>query len=246
MAESSDKSGVSISGLLNQMLKLQVEANQAMFGHFGQMLANPAAPSPASLTDAEQWTAVGQKLQAIWQGFQATESLRSDAPKVLTDPSAWLELVESWYRQMPLATPEQQQRLWLDGMKLWEGVLGQYGAGAQPSLPRSDRRFKDPRWQEQPVFALIHQTYLLFSEQLTQLAEQSEGLDADRKEQLRFATRTLIEALSPANFPLTNPVVLERTLETRGENLVQGMEHLLADLKRGQLTHTDSSAFELD
>jgi len=40
-------------------------------------------------------------------------------------------------------------------------------------------------------------------------------------------------------------VVLERTLETHGANLVKGMERLAADLEKGQLTHTDSSAFRL-
>ena len=49
--------------------------------------------------------------------------------------------------------------------------------------------------------------------------------------------------MSPANFPLMNPVVLERTLETHGENLVKGMERLAHDLEKGQLTHTDASAF---
>jgi polyhydroxyalkanoate synthase len=39
--------------------------------------------------------------------------------------------------------------------------------------------------------------------------------------------------------------VIEKTLETRGENLVKGVEHLLADLRKGQLTHTDPHAFEL-
>ena len=32
---------------------------------------------------------------------------------------------------------------------------------------------------------------------------------------------------------------------SRGENLVKGMEHLLADLRRGQLSHTDADAFTL-
>jgi polyhydroxyalkanoate synthase len=53
----------------------------------------------------------------------------------------------------------------------------------------------------------------------------------------------VLDAMSPANFPLMNPVVLERTVETHGENLVRGMERLAHDLEKGQLTHTDSSAF---
>jgi len=39
--------------------------------------------------------------------------------------------------------------------------------------------------------------------------------------------------------------VLEKTLESRGENLVRGLKHMLADISKGQLTHTDGSKFEL-
>ncbi len=92
---------------------------------------------------------------------------------MLVDPDVWLGLVEGWYRQMPLASPEAQQQLWADGLKLWQGVLDQYSGTEtsaappklprpelpRPELPRKDKRFADPRWREQPVFALIHQTY---------------------------------------------------------------------------------------
>lgn len=257
MADSKDTSSAGL-GIFGEMLKWQAEATKTVFGHFSQMLAlapeaSGIAPMPIFArtndnADVTEWAAVGQKLQSLWLNFQSSDALSANPPKQLTDPAAWLELVESWYRQMPLASADQQEAMWQDSMKLWQGVLGKFSGAegeAEPELPRKDRRFADPRWREQPVFALIHQTYLLFGEQLSQLAEKTEGLDADRKEQLRFATRTLIEALSPANFPLTNPVVLEKTLASKGENLVKGMEHLLADLKKGQLTHTDSSAFEL-
>ena len=257
MADSKDTPSSGL-GIFGEMLKWQAETTKAVFNQFSQMLAlapeaSGLAPMPLfskaqESPEVAEWAAVGQKLQAMWRNFQSSEALNVNLPKQLTDPAAWLELVESWYRQMPFASAEQQEAMWQDSMKLWQGVLGNFGGAdgdAEPELPRKDRRFADPRWREQPVFALIHQTYLLFGEQLSQLAEKAGGLDADRKEQLRFATRTLIEALSPANFPLTNPVVLEKTLASKGENLVKGMEHLLADLKKGQLTHTDSTAFEL-
>merc|ERR1711969_85332 len=70
-------------------------------------------------------------------------------------------------------------------------------------------------------------------------------LSPQQRDQLRFTTKAITEAASPANFPLLNPVVMERTLETHGQNLVKGMEHLLADMRRGQLSHTDASAFTL-
>jgi polyhydroxyalkanoate synthase len=77
--------------------------------------------------------------------------------------------MQGWLKALPLVNPETQKRLWDDSMALWEGVLGQYGIGPKagevgedgPELPRKDRRFADPKWREQPFYALIHQTYLM-------------------------------------------------------------------------------------
>jgi polyhydroxyalkanoate synthase len=57
--------------------------------------------------------------------------------------------------------------------------------------------------------------------------------------------RTVVEAMSPANSPLTNPVALEKAIETKGQSLMTGVSHMLADMQRGQLTHTDPQAFRL-
>lgn len=231
------------------MLKLQGDFASALFAPFAQGVPVTPAVLPFAPAEVAQWGEAAQKLQALWLQFQGEQAakLPAAAPAALGDPAKWLDLVEGWYRHMPLASEETRDRLWQDSLKLWNGLMGQYGAGEadKPDLPRKDKRFADARWREQPVFALIHQSYLLFAEQLLALAEGVEGIDPARKEQLRFATRTMVEALSPANFPMTNPVVLERTIESRGENLVKGMEHLLADLTKGQLTHTDPKAFEV-
>ena len=50
---------------------------------------------------------------------------------------------------------------------------------------------------------------------------------------MRFATRSFVDAMSPSNFALTNPQVLKRTLETRGENLLKGLPTCCATLPRG-------------
>jgi polyhydroxyalkanoate synthase len=77
------------------------------------------------------------------------------------------------------------------------------------------------------------------------MTEAVEAGDPAKREQLKFAARTLVEALSPANFPMLNPLVMEKAAATNGESLVKGFEHLLGDLKRGQLTHVDPEAFKL-
>jgi polyhydroxyalkanoate synthase subunit PhaC len=161
--------------------------------------------------------------------------------------------MQGWLKALPLANPDTQKRLWDDSLALWEGVLGQYGIGPQadgagdagPTLPRKDRRFADPKWREQPFYALIHQTYLMLAEQVLAMADASSADDPAKRDQLNFAARTLVEALSPANFPMLNPLVMEKAVATNGESLVKGFEHLLGDLKRGQLTHVDPQAFKV-
>jgi polyhydroxyalkanoate synthase len=216
-------------------------------------MAQASAGTPLSAEDMQHWTQVGTKLQAMWLEYQSEQLADPQALAPYMDPSRWMQVAQDWFRQMPIADPAQQQALVQEGMALWQQVLGQYGMGAdgqpeakgEPELPRKDRRFADPRWRAHPAYALIHQTYLFLAERVAEMVDRVEGLSDDKREQLRFTTRAITEAASPSNFPLLNPVVMERTLETRGDNLVKGMEHLLADLRRGQLSHTDASAFTL-
>ena len=224
-----------------------------------------AAAMPVGAEDAAHWAQVAAQLQTMWLEFQAEQALKSAAAPALPlglplavplgDPAQWLGVMDSWVRQMPLAQPEAQQRLWDHTLTLWQGVLGQFSLGSPFAGPapasalssaglRHDQRFADSRWQ-QPFYAAVHQSYLLMAEQITALVDNFEGMDPAKKAQLRFATRTLVDALSPDHFPLTNPLVLERALASRGDSLISGMRHLLADLRRGQLTHTDPDAFRL-
>ncbi len=143
---------------------------------------------------------------------------------------------------------EIQSNMVSRGMAVWEQVLTRAsgeGEAAAASPADSDRRFADPQWRENPVFDLIRQIYLLASDYLLQLADSVDGLDVHEKQKLRFMTQRFVEAASPSNFPFTNPLVIEKTIETGGENLLTGLENLLADLDRGQLTHADGSKFEI-
>ena len=210
------------------------------------------APAGARQGELGEWAAALQSMQALWFAFVQDQAalLAGKAPAMLADPASWLTVYEKWAKALPMARPETQQKLWADGLALWQSVLGQYGMDGKPTadapeLPRKDRRFADPKWREQPFFALVHQTYLMLAEQVLALAESAAGADPHQRDQLRCAARTLVEALSPANFALTNPLVLDRAIATKGQSLAKGMQHLLADLKRGQLTHVDPQAFRL-
>ena len=246
---SDQPAGTSPADIFTAML----QAPQQLFAQFRP--GGAADDDGAAAGQLAQWSQSAKQMQEMWLGFQREQaaSTATSIPAMLTAPGGNFAVLQSWLGMLPMTNPETQQKLWADSLVLWESVLGQYGIGPRageaggeaPALPRSDRRFKDPKWREQPFYALIHQTYLLLAEQVMAMADKVPGADEARTEQLRFAARTLVEALSPANFPLTNPLVMERAVATKGESLVKGMEHLLGDLQRGQLTHVDPQAFRV-
>ncbi|MBL8657252.1 MAG: class I poly(R)-hydroxyalkanoic acid synthase [Altererythrobacter sp.] len=221
------------------------QAGQAIGQQAGMAMPGSAATATA---DIQHWAEVGTKLQGLWLQFIAEQAANPRNAAAYIDPMRWMALAQGWVKQMPFADPERQKALWEEGLALWQGVLGGFATGSETGgaeLPRQDRRFADERWRSHPAFALIHQTYLFLAERVAEMVDQIEGMPRDQRERLRFATKAITEAASPANIPFLNPVVLERTLETRGENLVKGMEHLLADMRKGQLTHADGSGFVL-
>ncbi len=212
-------------------------------------------PQGANPGELAEWAKASSELQQMWLEFvgQQAKSAAEKATqgKNLLDPAQWLMISQGMLKQLPSGAFEAQTKLAQESMQLWKGVFERYlsGGGNEAEegaeLPRKDRRFADPAWREQPAFALLHQTYLMLTEYFRQAAASMDGLDREKKKQLQFAISALSEAMSPDNFLLTNPVVMKRTVETKGQNLVRGMRHLINDLKRGQLTHTDPNAFTL-
>ena len=223
---------------------MQDEAMREMFGRF-----SPAGGEAAEAGLA-QWTETAEQLRAMWLEF-ANEKLAAGEAANPLDPAQWMLMTQGWARAAPF-DPAATQTLMREGMQLWQGVVGTMfgangggGEGRAAELPRRDRRFADPAWREHPAYVLLHQTYLMLADYFMRAAKDVEGVPEDKKAQLKFATQALLEAMSPDNFLATNPVVLKRTIETGGQNLVKGMRHLIADLRRGQLTHTDADAFTL-
>jgi polyhydroxyalkanoate synthase subunit PhaC len=126
----------------------------------------------------------------------------------------------------------------------WGTVLAPLAKAGRDKIDPKDRRFSGPEW-EHPAFDLMRQGYQLMSDYMLGAVDAVDNVSAAEKAKMGFAVRTLVEAMSPANSPLTNPIALEKAVETKGASLMKGIGHLMADMQRGQLTHTDSAAFEL-
>ena len=131
---------------------------------------------------------------------------------------------------------------WAKGLETWGKMMG---LDTEAKENAKDRRFAAPEWRENPVFDTIRKTYLALSDKLLGTVEEVEGLDDESRQHMLFGVRSFVDAMSPSNFALTNPQVLKRTMETRGENLLKGLANMLNDISAGQLTQTKAGAFEV-
>ncbi|RZI46283.1 PHA/PHB synthase family protein [Candidatus Finniella inopinata] len=117
-----------------------------------------------------------------------------------------------------------------------------------PETPPLDRRFQDPEWQTNPMFYYLKESYLLYSDYVQNLFEH-EDLDAESRKKLQFYIKNFLDALSPSNFPFTNPEVVRETVKQKGENLVKGFQNYLKDQQKHQgpalPALTDLSAFKV-
>mgnify|MGYP002628354380 CR=1 FL=1 len=111
------------------------------------------------------------------------------------------------------------------------------------SIELKDRRFAGKAWHSS-WSKVVAATYLLNSRYLMNLAKSVEA-DEKVKQKILFATEQMIDALSPSNFVATNPEVIENIISSQGQSIQNGIFNLLGDLKKGKVSQTDESAFEL-
>jgi polyhydroxyalkanoate synthase len=198
-------------------------------------MAETTTPPVPSLEDLQHWTWVLGRAQQMMleHGFDMIEHMPAAPPfGAMLDPTAALRATTDF---------------WADTMKLWQRFLDPQNAAPFEETPEQarDKRFKAPQWREEPMFDFLRQSYFTIADHMLKSVDALEGMDAKQKEQVRFATKGFIDAVSPTNFPATNPEVLEKIVETKGESLLKGLSNMLNDLGKGQMTQTAEGAFEL-
>jgi polyhydroxyalkanoate synthase len=191
------------------------------------------------------------------QGAIAEAALRqADRPSGLTpDPfhvAPALSEVMARLASQPDRLMRAQADLFGRYMDLWKASAQRlHGQEVQPAIEpaRSDKRFADPEWTSNPVFAVIKQSYLITADWLNELVSGVEGVDPLTKRRVEFFTRMLTDAISPTNFLLSNPAALREAAATHGESIVKGMENFASDLARGggqlSISQTDFNQFKV-
>ncbi len=206
-------------------------------------------PDPAlvSRTMAE----VAERGQRIVQDFLKRQSDGTGNPDPLNIGGAFMEMTTKLMAN-PTRLVQAQMGFWQDYLSLWSHtarrMMGE-NVDAVIDEAKGDRRFKDDAWRENEVFDFIRQSYLLSARYFTSAVNSADGLDPKTAQKVDFYMRQFVDAMSPANFVMTNPEVLRKTAETGGTNLLKGLSNLLFDLERGKgklrIRMTDDSKFKI-
>jgi polyhydroxyalkanoate synthase len=178
-----------------------------------------------------------QTQQLLTEFFQRIAERDNSAPlDPLNISGAFLALAKAMGEDRQTVMTGQVQ-LWKDWMGLWETTArrmlgGEAAAVIEPAS--GDRRFRDSEWQRNEVFDFIKQSYLLTANSVQQTVANLHGIPDNERKRIEFYTKQFADAFAPTNFPLTNPEVMRATLNSNGENLVKGLDNLLADIERGK------------
>jgi len=130
----------------------------------------------------------------------------------------------------PLTLLRVQTGMLADYMTLASRLINAEQMPPPVAPARGDRRFRDEAWEDNPLFDLIKQSYLIAGRGILEVVNRADGLDDETRQRLEFATQQIVDALAPSNFALTNPTVLRTALDTGGRNLIDGLNNLLDDL----------------
>jgi polyhydroxyalkanoate synthase len=202
-----------------------------------------------SMTDLDE--AAKQITETSEQLYQEFIHKQLGAFDALGVNQVFIELMSNLAKQPEKVLEVQKQAMnaWFD---IWSNNVDKF-FGAEDDTRQipvsSDKRFSHDAWDKHPFFDFIKQTYLLTAETIQTIVSDVDGMDEKSAKKAAFYTRQFIDAMSPGNFILTNPEVIENTLNSNGQNLLDGLKNFCKDFDpdsgKLRMRMADLDAFEL-
>ncbi len=120
-----------------------------------------------------------------------------------------------------------------------------------PSLfspSRGDKRFKDSAWEDNIYFNFLKQFYIMSSNLMMDHVKDL-GLEPQTQRIVEFLIKQFTGAFCPSNFAMSNPEVYKESIETGWQNISQGLENFLSDLRQSDgifsISTVDKMSFKL-
>lgn len=136
-------------------------------------------------------------------------------------PAALALAFSDWFIHLLAAPGKQLELASLAVRQARQFAEAACGAAPLESAGSHDDRFKAAAWQASP-FRLWQQAFELTDQWWCAATHGTPGATHHHEDVVSFAARQWLDVISPGNFALTNPEVLQRTAQTFGANLVQG------------------------
>lgn len=124
----------------------------------------------------------------------------------------------------------------------WQRLCDDARRGAL--TPLADRRFAGEAWAANGQHLLMAHTYLLSARAMSRMVDAAQ-VSEPMRDRLRFSIMQWVDALSPSNFLALNPDAQQSIVESAGRALNEGLANLLGDVKKGRITQTDETQFEI-
>lgn len=222
--------------------------------------STPQKPGDFKLTDPVQ---LAQNLARVFEHAAQIARQIAERPELakkqaetqvtpIDQVTKTLGAVAQAYMAEPQKLMEAQTQLWNSYSQLWQNAWAKVlGTPTEPMATpaRNDKRFKDRDWQENTVFDFLKQFYLISANWAQDFVKNADGLDEHTRQKAKFYVEQILNALSPSNFPVSNPEILRATLASNGANLIEGLKHLEQDMAspdgRLRIKQSDMTAFEI-
>jgi len=151
-------------------------------------------------------------------------------------PHAVIDAWSDWAMHLARAPGRQMelmQRAQMNGLRLARFAVESFqgGRAEKPFAPApTDTRWRHPGWDRAP-HAQLEQGFLSVQDWWQAATADLPGLRRQNAQRTGFMMRQLLDTVSPSNFPLANPEILEKTRAAGGRNLIEGAAHFAEDAR---------------